>query len=89
MGGLVNGRQFASARPDERAKRCAESFPVFAFVNAPQRKQLSPWIDFQGWSICRVYEFSNAFNRDPHILLVRPEIASLDCPKRDSASTFH
>jgi len=85
MGGLVNGRQFAIARPAERARRCAESSPDFAFVNAGQGKELSPWISFQGWPICHSYEFSNAFETDPHDLLVRPEMAPLDCPQGNPA----
>jgi hypothetical protein len=89
MYGLVNGREFARTRPDERAKRCGESSPVFAFVNGEQRAKLSPWISFQGWSVCHAYEFTNAFHRDSHYLLVRPDVAPIACPQGESTATLH
>ena len=89
MNGLVHGSQFASASADERAKRCAESSPVFAFVNNWQREDLSAWINFQDWTTCHTYELSNVFHRDTHYLLVRPDLAPVGCPGGDSANTLH
>jgi hypothetical protein len=86
--GLVNGTQFARVGGLERAKRCSETSPVFAFVDNEQRDELLPWINLKNWSVCHVYEFNNAFYLDPHFLLVRPDFAQLDCPKEDSAGVL-
>jgi hypothetical protein len=86
--GLVNGTQFARVGGLERAKRCSETSPVFAFVDNEQRDELLPWINLKSWSVCHVYEFNNAFYPDPHFLLVRPDFAQLDCPKEDSAGVL-
>ena len=80
MKGLVNGRQFAAASADERAKRCAESSPDFAYVTIQQGRALSKWIDLENWNVCHAYRFRNGFHDDDHYLLVRPAFALLHCP---------
>ncbi|MGD0920769.1 MAG: hypothetical protein ABSA70_03275 [Terriglobia bacterium] len=75
LSGLVNGRALAQAAPEERARYCVAQAPTFAFVTPAQAVSLRSLIDFDSWVLCRKYWLSNVAVREPHYLLVRPDVA--------------
>jgi hypothetical protein len=75
LSGLVNGRALAQATPEERAQYCVAQSPTFAYVTPAQAASLWGLIEFDSWLLCREYWLSNVAVREPHYLLVRPDVA--------------
>ena len=86
LSGLVNGREAARLSVNERAERCANRSPVFAFVTPSQAGFLQEYVDMRGWAVCYRYLFTNFRVPEPHYLLVEPRLKERICPQ--STSTY-
>ncbi len=86
LNGLVNGPEAARLSEDERAARCAEQSPVFAFVTPSQAGFVQKYVDMSTWAVCHRYEFTNLRVPEPHYLIVEPHLAERICPQ--PASTY-
>ena len=86
LNGLVNGPEAARLSEDERAARCAEQSPVFAFLTPSQAGFVQKYVDMSTWAVCHRYEFTNLRVPEPHYLLVEPHLAERICPQ--PASTY-
>ena len=81
LSGLVNGPVAARLSGDDRAGRCAEREPVFAFVTPSQAAFLHKYVEMSGWAVCHKYLFTNLRIPEPHYLLVEPDLAEQICPQ--------
>jgi len=77
LSGLVNGRAMALASPEDRLRYCLAQSPSFAYLSPSQAAALGGQINFDSWVLCDEYWLSNVGVREPHYLLVRPELAGM------------
>lgn len=82
--GLVNGREFARLTQPERAARCAERSPVFAFATPSQAAFVGRYVDMDSWTVCHRYLFTNFRVPEAHYLLIEPRLAQEICSQPSS-----
>jgi hypothetical protein len=83
--GLVNGRQFARLKPQERTQACAASHPAMVFGNRGQLGAFNAYLDLSHWSVCASYPINNLRKTDEHFLVAAPEYATQVCAATGNA----
>jgi hypothetical protein len=79
LAGLVDGREMAAMKPQARIQFCAQQSPAMMFLTSGQAKDVEPYIDFNDWMACGIYDFTNVHSNDRHYLLVPKSEAESVC----------
>ncbi len=80
--GLVNGRDAARLRYQQRFDHCLAMHPAFAFGGKEFLRRVQGEQSLADWSVCGSYRFDNVRTEDVHFLVVSPGEAAKVCPGR-------